>query len=106
MVSRYIEQVSTYAADVDGVINLIGILVGFWFVVTQGVFFYFIWAYRKGAHPKAEYISGTEPELKRWIVVDPTGAQTAVTLSEIAQGVALEASLFELPRQASFENRD
>lgn len=49
---------------------------------------------------------GKAPELERWIVVDPTGAQTAVTLSEIEQGVALEASLFELPRQASFENRD
>jgi cytochrome c oxidase subunit 2 len=69
MIERYIEQVSTYAADVDGVINLIGILVGFWFVITQGVFFYFMWAYRKGAHPKAEYISGTEPELKRWITI-------------------------------------
>jgi cytochrome c oxidase subunit 2 len=69
MISRFIEQVSTYAADIDGVIDLIGILVGFWFVVTQGVFFYFMWAYRKGAHPKAEYITGTEPELKRWITI-------------------------------------
>lgn len=46
------------------------------------------------------------PELTRWIVVDPTGAQTSVTLNGVEQGLVLEASLFELPRQASFENKD
>jgi outer membrane lipoprotein-sorting protein len=45
-------------------------------------------------------------ELQRWIVLDPTGAQTTVTLSGIEKGNTLEASLFELPRQASFESND
>jgi outer membrane lipoprotein-sorting protein len=45
-------------------------------------------------------------ELQRWIVLDPTGAQTTVTLSGIENGPILEASLFELPRQASFESND
>lgn len=44
------------------------------------------------------------PELQRWVVIDPTGAQTAVTLNAVEQGMTLEASLFQLPRQASFEN--
>ncbi len=69
MISLFIDQVSTYADDVDGLINLIGYLVGFWFVVTQGVFFYFILAFRKKAGRKAEYITGNEPELKRWITI-------------------------------------
>ncbi len=69
MISLFVEQISTYAADVDGVINLVGVLVGFWFFVTVGVFFYFIVAYRKREGHKAEYISGTEPELKRWITI-------------------------------------
>jgi len=46
------------------------------------------------------------PELQRWVVIDPTGAQTAVTLGAAEQGLTLEASLFQLPRQASFENGD
>lgn len=67
MISLFVEQVSTYAAHIDQLIDLIGLLVGFWFVLTQGVFFYFILAYRKREGRKAEYITGNEPELKRWI---------------------------------------
>lgn len=32
MIERYIEHASTFAADVDGIVMLITVLVGFWFV--------------------------------------------------------------------------
>jgi outer membrane lipoprotein-sorting protein len=42
--------------------------------------------------------------LERWIVVDPTGNQTSVTLQDVHSGVALEPSLFELPQESHFES--
>ena len=60
-------QLSSFAGEVDFVIFLITVLVGFWFILTEGVFFYFILKYRKKSSPKAAYITGDEPELHRWI---------------------------------------
>jgi cytochrome c oxidase subunit 2 len=60
-------QLSSFAGDIDFVIAVITVLVGFWFVVTEAVFFYFILKYRKQNAPKAAYITGDEPELHKWI---------------------------------------
>ncbi len=58
---------SSFAANVDGVIGWVTVAVGFWFILTEVVFFYFILKYRKKNSPKAAYITGEEPDLKRWI---------------------------------------
>jgi cytochrome c oxidase subunit 2 len=60
-------QLSSFAGDVDFVIFAITVLVGFWFIVTEVVFFYFILKYRKQNSPRAAYITGDEPELHKWI---------------------------------------
>ena len=39
MIDRYIEALSTYASDIDDLILLIGVLVGFWFILCEGMFF-------------------------------------------------------------------
>jgi cytochrome c oxidase subunit II len=67
MLERYIEQASTYAADIDNLILLVGILVGFWFVLTEFVFFGLIVAYRRRPGVKAQYITGEEKHQKRWV---------------------------------------
>ncbi|HKP56213.1 MAG TPA: cytochrome c oxidase subunit II [Polyangiales bacterium] len=69
MIERYIEQASTYAADIDGLVLLIGLLVGFWFVLVEVIFFGLIVAYRKRPGVRAQYISGEEKHEKRWIAV-------------------------------------
>jgi cytochrome c oxidase subunit 2 len=69
MIERYIEQASTYAADIDGLVLLIGLLVGFWFVLVEVIFFGLIVAYRKRPGVRAEYISGEEKHEKRWIAI-------------------------------------
>jgi len=69
MIERYIEQASTYAADIDGLVLLIGLLVGVWFVLVEVVFFGLIVAYRKRDGVRAQYISGEEKHEKRWIAV-------------------------------------
>src|SRR5262245_11169910 len=67
MIERYIEQASTYAADIDNLVTLVGILVGFWFILVELVFFGLIIAYRARPGVKAEYITGEEKHQKRWV---------------------------------------
>lgn len=69
MIERYLLQASSYAADVDGIINLIGVLVGFWTILTFGVFFYFIFRFRANGAAKAEWVTGEEKSQKRWISI-------------------------------------
>ena len=64
---RLIPQASSYAASVDGLILLITVLVGFWFLVAQGMFFWLIWRFRAKPGVKTQYVTGQEKHLKRWI---------------------------------------
>jgi cytochrome c oxidase subunit 2 len=67
MIERYIDQVSTYAADIDNLITIVGALVGFWFVLIEVIFFGLIVAFRKRPGVKAQYITGEEKHQKRWV---------------------------------------
>ena len=51
-----LEQASTYAADLDFLVDLIFWLVTFWFLLTEGVFFWLILSNRRSKGAKAEYI--------------------------------------------------
>ncbi len=67
MVNYFIEQASTYAADVDYVINMIGIMTTVWLVLTEAVFFWFIWRFRYREGVPSQYVTGKEKHLKRWV---------------------------------------
>jgi cytochrome c oxidase subunit 2 len=67
MIERYVIQASTYAAQIDGIIWLIAVLVGFWFLVAEGVFFWLILKFRAQDGQKAQYITGEEAKQKRFI---------------------------------------
>ena len=69
MVQRYLAQASTYAADIDFVIDLVGALVGFWFFLTVGVFFFLLFRFRRKPGVAPEYVTGEEKEYKRFISV-------------------------------------
>jgi len=69
MIERYVPAASTYASDIDGLIALVGVLVGFWFVATLSLFFWFIIRFRKKDGVKAEYITGELKSHKRWISI-------------------------------------
>ena len=62
-----IQQASSYAASIDGVIILIGLFVGFWFLLVEGIFFWLIFRGRAKPGVKSMYITGKEKKLKRWI---------------------------------------
>jgi cytochrome c oxidase subunit 2 len=67
MNERWVVQASTYAADIDGVIWLIAVLVGFWFVVAELVFFWLILKFRAKDGQPAQYITGEEKKQMRFI---------------------------------------
>ncbi len=67
MIERYVEALSTYAPDIDNLILFIGVLVGFWLVLCEVIFFYFIVRFRAKDGKRAEYITGEEKTQKRWI---------------------------------------
>ncbi len=67
MIEYYLEAVSSYAGEIDGLIVLVTVIVGFWFILCEVVFFGFILRYRRKEGVKADYITGEEEELSRWI---------------------------------------
>lgn len=67
MIESYLEQSSTYAAHIDNLVMMIAVLVGFWFFATGGMFFYLVFRFRERPGQKAQYITGEEKDLKRWI---------------------------------------
>jgi cytochrome c oxidase subunit 2 len=69
MIERMVLQASSYAGSIDGLIMLILVLVGFWFILAEGMFFYLIWRFREKPGEKSEYITGKEKHIKRWVTV-------------------------------------
>jgi len=69
MIEQYIDQVSSYAADIDNLILLITVLVGFWFFLCEGMFFWLLWRFRASASPRSQYVTGDEKHLKRWVTI-------------------------------------
>ena len=67
MIEYYVEAASSYAGEIDGLIVLVTVIVGFWFILCEAVFFGFILRYRRKEGVKAGYITGEEKELSRWI---------------------------------------
>ena len=60
MIGRYVETVSTYAGDIDNLILLIGVLVGFWLILCEVIFFGLIWRFRDKPGAKGQYITGED----------------------------------------------
>lgn len=69
MIERLIEPVSTYANQMDTLFLIITAVVMPWFFIVEGVFFWLLWRYRYREGQKALYVTGNEPELKRWITI-------------------------------------
>lgn len=69
MIDRFLVQASTYAGSIDGLIMLIFVLVGFWFLAAEGVFFWLIWRFRARPGEKSQYLTGKEKHVKRWVTI-------------------------------------
>lgn len=64
---RLIQQASSYASDIDGLIILITVLAGLCLVLAYVVFFWIIWRFRAKPGVKTQYFDGTEKHIKRWV---------------------------------------
>jgi cytochrome c oxidase subunit 2 len=67
MIESLVPAASTYARDVDDLFTLIFVLVGFWFILSEGVFFWLIFKFKKRDGVPAQYVTGEKKEEKRWI---------------------------------------
>lgn len=72
MINWLIPQTSTFAPEIDNLFLMITVVVGFWYFATVGMFLYMLVTSRKREGVKASYITGKEPELKRWINIPHT----------------------------------
>jgi cytochrome c oxidase subunit 2 len=69
MIESLVPAASTYAADIDAIFTLVFVLVGFWFVLTEGLLLWLIVRFRKRDGVKADYITGELKSEKRWISI-------------------------------------
>jgi len=70
VIERLVPSSSTFSGDIDFVFSLIFWLVGFWFLLSEGVFFWLILRFRKKSPgQKAEYVTGELKSEKRWITI-------------------------------------
>lgn len=69
MIERFLVQASSFASSIDGIILLVTVLVGFWFLVAEGIFFWLIWRFRARPGEKSQYLTGKERRIKRWITI-------------------------------------
>ena len=67
MIERYLVAASTYAQDIDNLVLLIAVLVGFWFVLVELVLLGIVVAFRERPGEKSEYITGEEKHQMAWI---------------------------------------
>ena len=67
MIDSVVKQASSYAANIDLVIIVIGAIVMPWFFLAEGVFLYFIMKFRAKDGQKAMDMDGSNPLHKRWI---------------------------------------
>ena len=67
IMENFVPVASTYAADIDWIWELIFWIVGFWFVLSEGVFFWLLWKFRHKEGRKAQYVTGELQSEKKWI---------------------------------------
>ena len=69
MIESLVPAASTYANDIDDLFTLIFVLVGFWFILCQGVFFWLLFKFRERDGVKGQYVTGEIKSEKRWITI-------------------------------------
>jgi cytochrome c oxidase subunit 2 len=70
MIELYLPAASSFAKDIDFVFDLIfWIVIGVWFVLTEAVFFWLIFRFRKREGVPAQYITGELKSEKRFITI-------------------------------------
>lgn len=88
------ENISTFGGDVDWVFSLIYYIVGFWFLLTEAILFYFIFRYRKQPGQRSTYNRGDRWSELAWVLI-PTAIVLALDLGIDWAGHAVWANIKE-----------
>jgi cytochrome c oxidase subunit II len=67
MIESLVPAASSYARHIDTLFSLIFWMVGFWFVLSEAVFFWLIIRFRKRDGVPAQYVTGELKSEKKWI---------------------------------------
>jgi cytochrome c oxidase subunit 2 len=67
MIDYFVKSLSTYSGDLDRLVVLVTILAGVWFILAEAVLFWLIFRFRARPGVPAQYITGKEKHLKRWV---------------------------------------
>lgn len=67
MISKYVELASSFAGDIDRLILMILLIVGFWFLLAEAVLIGLVLRFRARPGVKAQYIAGEVAKEKRWV---------------------------------------
>ena len=67
ILNSLLPQASTYAGDIDQLFDVITLLVGIPFLIASGLFFFFIFKFKKKQGVPSMYITGTEHKYMKWI---------------------------------------
>jgi cytochrome c oxidase subunit 2 len=67
MIDYFIQSLSSYSGDLDRLVVLVTILAGVWFILAEAVLFWLIFRFRARPGVPAQYITGKEKHLKRWV---------------------------------------
>jgi cytochrome c oxidase subunit 2 len=67
MIEYFLPAASSYAGDIDWIFDLIFWLVGFWFLLSEGVFFWLLWRFRAREGVRGQYVTGELKSEKKWI---------------------------------------
>jgi cytochrome c oxidase subunit II len=69
MMEWFRESASSFSGDVDSLVLIITLTVGFWFLLAEYALFYFIVKFRRKDGRAAAYITGEQAVEKRWITI-------------------------------------
>jgi cytochrome c oxidase subunit 2 len=61
------EAITQYGKDIDFLIAVIAVIVGFFWIVCEGLLFYFVWRFRARPGHQTSYVTGEDKEDTKWI---------------------------------------
>jgi cytochrome c oxidase subunit 2 len=67
MIERLVQSASSFSGQIDGLVLLVTVIVGFWFILAELMFFWLIFRFRHREGVPGQYVTGKEKHLKRWI---------------------------------------
>ncbi len=67
MFNHLVPNAASYSGEVDWLFWLITVIVGVWFIAAEAMFLWLIFRFRARPGVPAQYVTGKEPHLKRWI---------------------------------------